>query len=147
VPGVSALLVAAFAAVVLTGLVVPAGRRLVFGYFRLLRWIYAEWPLRKITGRRRPDYGRIAELERETGIGQPVIVHAPPNATPAQIAAARQEAVRLAGGLMRPAEPPPLPWQPRTGWVTCDVASGRTCPPHVYVQESAGCVICGECPA
>jgi hypothetical protein len=125
----------------------PPVRRLLFAYLRYARWLYLEWPLRRITHRQRPDYGRIAELERETGISQPAgrIIHAPPNATPSQIAAVRQQAVRLAGGeLARPAQPPPKPWQPRSGEVVCDVASGLTCPPHVYVPQSARCLICAE---
>jgi len=32
-----------------------------------LRWLFVGLPLRAITGRRKPDYARIAELERELG--------------------------------------------------------------------------------
>jgi hypothetical protein len=53
------------AAVLLMFLMTARGRQAFTGLFRQMRSMYIEWPLRKITGRNRPDYARIAQLERE----------------------------------------------------------------------------------
>src|SRR5258706_13421366 len=86
---------------------------------RPLRWLYAEWPLRKITHRRRPDYGRIAEMEREIW---PQPVPGQRGTTIGKLHSGLAEAARM--------------WQPRTGGGTWDGGSGRTCPPARYEAES-----------
>ena len=56
---------AACTAVAVSLLATSKGRAAWMNYLRLWRRMFAEWPLRRISGRRRPDYARIAELERE----------------------------------------------------------------------------------
>jgi hypothetical protein len=43
----------------------PAGRAAWKRYVLLARYLYVEWPLRQITGRRRVDYARLARMEQE----------------------------------------------------------------------------------
>jgi hypothetical protein len=42
----------------------PRGRDKLVQHAQVVRRLYVEAPLRLVTGRRRPDYERIAELER-----------------------------------------------------------------------------------
>lgn len=57
--------VAVCSAAAILMLAFPAGRAAWARHLLLARRMYVELPLRLVTGRRRPDYRRIAALERE----------------------------------------------------------------------------------
>lgn len=59
----------------IAAVIFPPFRRKLIEFVLHARRIYVEQPLRLLTGRRRPDYRRIRELERE--LGGPRSVEAP----------------------------------------------------------------------
>jgi hypothetical protein len=65
------LAMAILLAIALLLLAFPQGRAAWMRYVLLARTMYAEWPLRLITGRRKPDYARIRQLEIECGLAEP----------------------------------------------------------------------------
>jgi len=67
-PTILAFSLVAFAAVVLA---MPPGRKIITEILLSWRHVFIEMPLRLYTGRRKPDYARIRELEIECGLADP----------------------------------------------------------------------------